>query len=133
MKTAVRLGKLKRLPCEVCGAPETDGHHDDYSKPLDVRWLCRRHHAEVHAEQRRVTGTRAGRPPRPAPTGPLVTDLRRIAKRAQRHDRETIEIRERREALVREAIAAGWPHRQIALLSGLSYQRVGQIAKETDK
>jgi hypothetical protein len=24
-------------------------HHDDYSKPLDVRWFCRRHHLLHHA------------------------------------------------------------------------------------
>lgn len=39
---------LRRGPCEVCGAEKTDGHHDDYSKPLDVRWLCRLHHMEIH-------------------------------------------------------------------------------------
>ena len=44
----IRSGALKRLPCEVCGEPKTHGHHDDYSKPLDVRWLCAKHHKEVH-------------------------------------------------------------------------------------
>jgi hypothetical protein len=45
---AVRDGKLVRQPCEVCGNPKSDGHHDDYSKPLEVRWLCRTHHMEHH-------------------------------------------------------------------------------------
>lgn len=31
---------------------ETDAHHDDHSRPLDVRWLCRRHHAEADNELR---------------------------------------------------------------------------------
>jgi hypothetical protein len=35
-------------PCEVCGGPGDHKHHDDYTKPLEVRWLCRKHHAEVH-------------------------------------------------------------------------------------
>lgn len=46
---AVRDGRLVRQPCEVCGATEkVQAHHDDYSKPLDVRWLCPKHHAEWH-------------------------------------------------------------------------------------
>ena len=44
---AIRDGKLLRKPCEKCGA-KADAHHDDYSKPLDVRWLCRKHHMEHH-------------------------------------------------------------------------------------
>jgi hypothetical protein len=40
-------GKLKRQPCEVCGATENiERHHEDYSKPLDVQWLCPTHHRE---------------------------------------------------------------------------------------
>lgn len=44
---AIRDGRLKREPCEACGA-RAEAHHDDYSKPLDVRWLCPTHHAEWH-------------------------------------------------------------------------------------
>lgn len=44
---AIRAGKLIRQPCEQCGAV-AQAHHDDYSKPLDVRWLCTTHHAEWH-------------------------------------------------------------------------------------
>lgn len=46
---AIKSGKLVPQPCEVCGATEdVHGHHDDYTKKLDVRWLCRKHHREVH-------------------------------------------------------------------------------------
>lgn len=48
LQTAVRSGKLTRGHCEVCGSSETDGHHADYTKPLDVQWLCRLHHKELH-------------------------------------------------------------------------------------
>lgn len=48
MSEAIRVGLLIRKACEVCGNAKTDGHHDDYSKPLDVRWLCRKHHAQQH-------------------------------------------------------------------------------------
>lgn len=45
---ATRAGRLIRQPCEVCGNDKAQAHHDDYSKPLDVRWLCTTHHAEWH-------------------------------------------------------------------------------------
>jgi len=44
---ALRAGKIKRQPCEVCGG-KAEGHHTDYSKPLDVKWLCRTHHRAAH-------------------------------------------------------------------------------------
>jgi hypothetical protein len=48
VNAALDSGKLTRQPCEKCGDPDTHGHHDDHAKPLDVRWLCPRHHIEAH-------------------------------------------------------------------------------------
>lgn len=48
VRRALRSGAVKREPCEVCGNKKSHGHHDDYSKPLDIRWLCSKHHAEQH-------------------------------------------------------------------------------------
>lgn len=48
--TAIRSGKIKkRNSCEICYNGPTHGHHEDYSKPLDVIWLCSRCHAMLHA------------------------------------------------------------------------------------
>lgn len=35
--------------CSDCGKNgKVDGHHNDYSKPFDVIWLCRQCHANIH-------------------------------------------------------------------------------------
>lgn len=45
---AISKGDIKRQPCEKCNKPNAEGHHDDYNKPFDVRWLCEEHHKEFH-------------------------------------------------------------------------------------
>lgn len=45
---AVQAGKLTKGVCEVCGEVKVEGHHTDYNKPLDVMWLCKKHHTEWH-------------------------------------------------------------------------------------
>lgn len=49
VNAAIRSGRLERKPCEVCGTTErVQAHHDDYSRPLDVRWLCVMDHKRLH-------------------------------------------------------------------------------------
>lgn len=45
---AIARGELTRQPCEVCKRP-AQAHHIDYRDPLNVRWLCPRHHNQLHA------------------------------------------------------------------------------------
>lgn len=51
---AVMRGDIQREPCEVCGWIDSESHHDDYSKPLEVMWLCQKHHVEEHLRIRNL-------------------------------------------------------------------------------
>lgn len=67
---AIKSGELKRAPCDVCGDVEVVGHHLNYDDHLAIRWLCVRHHRQVHdAEKRARSGpfltSRASRLNRP--------------------------------------------------------------------
>ncbi len=54
---AIRNGKLIRENCFYCGNPKSQIHHDDYSKPLDVRWVCFKCHREKEHGQVVLTTT----------------------------------------------------------------------------
>lgn len=53
VRKALLSGRLFRLPCSICSAEPAEAHHEDYSNPLDVIWLCNSHHRALHDEKRR--------------------------------------------------------------------------------
>jgi len=58
---AVEAGRIvKPTSCEACqksDAAHIHGHHEDYNKPLDVRWVCPACHRKIHLP---TPGTKGG-------------------------------------------------------------------------
>lgn len=61
-KASAKLGRaiasgqiIRPKTCEDCEQEKRlDGHHDDYSKPLEVKWLCRSCHQLLHSRQKEI-------------------------------------------------------------------------------
>lgn len=47
VQAALKSGRLQKQPCFICGST-AEAHHPDYSRPLDVTWLCPEHHKAAH-------------------------------------------------------------------------------------
>jgi len=41
-------GKIKKKNCLICNCKEVVAHHEDYSNPFNIIWLCEKHHKEYH-------------------------------------------------------------------------------------
>lgn len=50
VKYALKVGKLVKQPCWICGETMSEAHHSSYAKDmrLEVTWLCSAHHNEIH-------------------------------------------------------------------------------------
>ncbi len=54
---ALKSGRLIRADaCEKCGHPTVEAHHENYSKPLKVNWLCRKCHKALHRKTHCLRG-----------------------------------------------------------------------------
>lgn len=43
-------GKASR--CDMCGSDRVEAHHNDYDKPLELRWFCMIHHKEYERSKK---------------------------------------------------------------------------------
>ena len=53
LQRAVKKGLIEKLPCIICGDKKSIAHHEDYSQPYKVFWLCSAHHKARH--QRKIS------------------------------------------------------------------------------
>jgi len=53
---AKKSGKLIPEPCLDCGSMNVQAHHPDHSKPLDVIWVCPKHHRIMENENSLFSG-----------------------------------------------------------------------------
>jgi len=55
VSNAIRDGRLVKELCTFCGSNTVEAHHHDYSKPLDVIWVCQQCHREYfHSNQEQL-------------------------------------------------------------------------------
>ena len=115
---AIRRGELKRpLVCESCGLIRaTWAHHDDYLKPLEVRWLCKPCHGRWHSLNGPGLNFEIAELPIPG------------SNRKAQKPRTTEEEYDSRCLQMQEMLASGLTLRQVGEEFGLTRERVRQIA-----
>ena len=52
VRLGIKKGTIQKQPCSNCGESQAEAHHDDYSRPLDIRWLCKKCHMEWHRQNK---------------------------------------------------------------------------------
>jgi hypothetical protein len=50
LEHALSAGKISKTACFECGCNKVEAHHVHYDLPLDVVWLCKKHHMQTHME-----------------------------------------------------------------------------------
>ena len=54
VRNRIMKGTLKRAACVFCGEPNAHAHHEDYSRYLDIVWVCHVHHCAIHSGELKV-------------------------------------------------------------------------------
>lgn len=55
VQQAILSGDITKSACEVCGSKvRIEAHHDDYNKPLEIRWLCASCHKKWHTQNKPI-------------------------------------------------------------------------------
>lgn len=54
---AFKNGLIKQNLCQICGEIKTEMHHPDYKLPLNVIWVCKKHHVFYNQQKRNGGGS----------------------------------------------------------------------------
>lgn len=74
VRVYVKRGSLIKLSCQICGYDKVEAHHSDYSKPLDIIWLCRGCHLKCHS------GTISEEDIATLPANPIIKKVEEISR-----------------------------------------------------
>lgn len=83
LREAVKSGRItKPSNCQRCGSSDrVQGHHTDYSKPLDVEWLCHCCHVKIPRGPYPIRHLRVGSMPKVVPVvGDLIAKANRVTE-----------------------------------------------------
>ena len=47
-KKLIKTEKIKKKPCQIWNSKNSIAHHEDYTNPYKIIWLCEKHHKEYH-------------------------------------------------------------------------------------
>ena len=116
VQSDVRQGKLVMQPCIECGELPTHAHHNDYSKPHNVEWLCEwhhynRHHPNAIRRNKHIVRNRV--------------KLRGVDSMSTRYNKS---LKEYITLLVEE----GYTYKAIGIIFSLSKSQICKIYKNTD-
>lgn len=53
-KKLITHGIIKKENCKICNDPNSQVHHTNYSKPLEIIWFCAKHHRKEHQRLNRL-------------------------------------------------------------------------------
>jgi superfamily II helicase len=91
LREAVRSGRVvKPSSCQDCGRSDLliHGHHDDYTKPFEVVWVCRWCHVERHRPPTITKAWRVDRRTTVERSGPLICRACHKEKKAEELKRD---------------------------------------------
>lgn len=129
---AVAAGRVVPQPCETCTAPRAQAHHDDYSQPLQVRWLCAGCHSKLHNQKHPITKVcgSCGQAFTPHPTkrARQVTCSRVCFSRHAHAQHSRLSVDQLR-AIADRYRAGGVTQQQLAIEFGCDRTRVSQIVR----
>lgn len=86
LNNAVAAGHIHKESCAICGAQDTEGHHRDYSKPLEVVWLCDSHRLVLQK------GTERGSAPPPKALNVVPKGTERHAQGTEPNSKKALNV-----------------------------------------
>lgn len=119
LQKALMKGAIQKENCIVCKDENSQAHHEDYTKPLEVIWLCPVHHMERHDRVKTSTMTEE--------------EIKEALAKVKHITEEAKKEQEKRNQRVVKLRSQGLTYTEIAKRFRFTRQRAQQIIKNYQK